>query len=302
MTGWKTSCNWSRPVFFRFFYFLTNLATGNWKFSEFMQLQQVVQSSVQKTGPANTIYACAPSLLPQPAIPGGTPSSFGVICSMGASACYSPHQISSQSSATHSQHQLTSATMSKSSSRDSKADQFSGSPVSSALSGTGDGMSTWKDFVTDNTPKSLWWYKQLTKLNKTTAIYVNTSLTKDLIYGCVPTDQQIHFCIQTLFSSAHMVREFSLFATTKFPPYDSMDVLTKWIKGKPLSNLSCRNYTKRSWASTNPYLIHLSSAAIASTWRQSGEYMGTQQQYGCRFPVRCPPTFLWTHAGLHSCP
>ena len=165
MTRRKTSCNRSRLVFFQFFNFSTNLATGNQKFSEFVQLQQMVQSfavgfslisifcSVQKTGPANTIYACAPSLLPQPAIPGGTSSSFGVIRSMGASACYSPPQISSQYSATHSQHQLTSATMSKNSSRDSKADQVSHSPFSSALSGTGDGMSTLKDFVTDSTPK-----------------------------------------------------------------------------------------------------------------------------------------------------
>ena len=44
MTGWKTGCNWSRPVFFQFFNFLTNLATGNRKNSEFVQLQLVVRS------------------------------------------------------------------------------------------------------------------------------------------------------------------------------------------------------------------------------------------------------------------
>ena len=45
MTGRKTSCNRSRPVFlFRFFDFSTNIATGNWKISEFVQLQPVVQS------------------------------------------------------------------------------------------------------------------------------------------------------------------------------------------------------------------------------------------------------------------
>ena len=62
----KTGCNWSRPVFFRFFNFLTNIATGNRKFSEFVQLQPVVRSfavgfssisvffPVLRTGPANT--------------------------------------------------------------------------------------------------------------------------------------------------------------------------------------------------------------------------------------------------------
>ena len=66
MTGRKTSCNWSRLVFFWFFDFSTNLATGNWKISEFAQLRPVVQSfavgfssisvffPVQQTGPANT--------------------------------------------------------------------------------------------------------------------------------------------------------------------------------------------------------------------------------------------------------
>ena len=65
ITGQKTGCNRSRPVFFRFFNFSTNLATGNRKISEFVQLQPVVRFfsvgfslisvffSVQWTGPVN---------------------------------------------------------------------------------------------------------------------------------------------------------------------------------------------------------------------------------------------------------
>ena len=44
MMGRKIGCNQSRPVFFQFFNFSTNLTTGNWKFSEFVQLQLVVWS------------------------------------------------------------------------------------------------------------------------------------------------------------------------------------------------------------------------------------------------------------------
>ena len=44
MTGRKTGCNRSRPVFFWFFDFSTNVATGNRKNSEFVQPQPVVQS------------------------------------------------------------------------------------------------------------------------------------------------------------------------------------------------------------------------------------------------------------------
>ena len=66
--GRKTGCNRSRPVFFRFFDFPTNVATGNRKNSEFVQLQPVVLSfavgfssisvffPVQWTGPANTSF------------------------------------------------------------------------------------------------------------------------------------------------------------------------------------------------------------------------------------------------------
>ena len=66
MTGRKTGCKRSGAVFFGFFDFLTNLATGNRKISEFVQLQLVVQSfavgfssisvffAVQSTGPVNT--------------------------------------------------------------------------------------------------------------------------------------------------------------------------------------------------------------------------------------------------------
>ena len=66
MTGQKIGCNWSRPVFFWFFNFLTNVATGNQRISQFVQLQSVVRSFavgfssisvfflVQQTGPVNT--------------------------------------------------------------------------------------------------------------------------------------------------------------------------------------------------------------------------------------------------------
>ena len=73
--AWVRSNTWwdERPVstsldwFFWFFKFSTNVATGNWKFSEFVQLQLVVWSfavgfssisvffPVQQTGPVNTI-------------------------------------------------------------------------------------------------------------------------------------------------------------------------------------------------------------------------------------------------------
>ena len=68
MMGRKTGCNRSRPVSFGFFDFLTNIATGNRKNSEFVQPQPVVWSfavglnsisvffPVQRTGPVNTIY------------------------------------------------------------------------------------------------------------------------------------------------------------------------------------------------------------------------------------------------------
>ena len=44
--AWVKSSTWQdeRPVFFRFFHFLTNLTTGDQKFSEFVQLQPVVWS------------------------------------------------------------------------------------------------------------------------------------------------------------------------------------------------------------------------------------------------------------------
>ena len=66
MTGRKIGFNRSRPVFFRFFDFSTNIATGNRKNSEFVQPQPVVRSfavgfspisvffPVQRTGPVNT--------------------------------------------------------------------------------------------------------------------------------------------------------------------------------------------------------------------------------------------------------
>ena len=66
MMGQKTGCNRSRPVSFQFFDFLTNVATGNRKNSEFVQPQPVVRSfavgfspisvffPVQRTRPANT--------------------------------------------------------------------------------------------------------------------------------------------------------------------------------------------------------------------------------------------------------
>ena len=66
--AWVRSNTWrdERPVFFRFFDFSTNVATGNRKNSEFVQPQPVVRSfavgfspisvffPVQWTGPANT--------------------------------------------------------------------------------------------------------------------------------------------------------------------------------------------------------------------------------------------------------
>ena len=78
LTGRKTGCNRSRPFFFGFSIFLTNIATGKWKNSEFVQPQPVVRSFAvgfslisvffqsSPTGPANTrlsgwgckIYAC----------------------------------------------------------------------------------------------------------------------------------------------------------------------------------------------------------------------------------------------------
>ena len=71
MTGQKTGCNRSRPVFFWFFDFSTNLATGNQKIIEFLQLHLVVRSfpvgfssisvffAVEQTGPVNTIHRCS---------------------------------------------------------------------------------------------------------------------------------------------------------------------------------------------------------------------------------------------------
>ena len=78
--AWVRSNTWQdeRPVatgldrFFWFFDFSTNVATGNWKNSEFVQPQPVVQSfavgfspisvffPVQWTGPANTMYIYTP--------------------------------------------------------------------------------------------------------------------------------------------------------------------------------------------------------------------------------------------------
>ena len=72
--AWVSSNTWldERPVFFRFFDFSTNILTGNWKISEFVQRQPVVWSfavgfssisvffPAQQTGPANTTCLNSP--------------------------------------------------------------------------------------------------------------------------------------------------------------------------------------------------------------------------------------------------
>ena len=237
--------------------------------------------------PSLSMHAHAPSLPPPPTQ--SLSSGFGAIRSMGppSSVRYSPHQ----SSASHSQHQSTSTAASASSG--DITDWFLGGEFVSALSGTGEAMIAWKNFVAKNAPENNIWLKRLAIADRTAATFVNASLTRDFIHGHLPSDQQIVLSVRKFFASELMQKEFTLFSTSKYTQYDKGNILKDWVSAKPATNLRWTNDKKISWVSKNPFLISLSGAAIDSYVKQLGDSVEDKRalsnQMAAKFLSNNPP-------------
>ncbi|KIJ96902.1 hypothetical protein K443DRAFT_10271 [Laccaria amethystina LaAM-08-1] len=205
--------------------------------------------------------------LPPPAAPLSLSTGFGAIRSAGASARFSPHHSSSRSSASHSQHQSTSAAASASSGE--IADWPLGAEFVTILSGAGEAIIGWKDFVAKNAPATKRWLNRLSTLDRTAATFINASLARDIIYGQLPSQQQILISVRKFFASEHLVKEFNSFSTARYA--NEASILKEWVDAKPKTNLCWANPRKISWVGNNPFLIRLSSATTDSYVKQLGD-------------------------------
>ena len=61
--------------------------------------------------------------------------------------------------------------------------------------------------------------------DRTATTVIDASLTRDLIYGHLPSHQQIVLSVCKFFASEFMVKGFTLFSTTKYTQYDKANIL-----------------------------------------------------------------------------